>query len=398
MENIKLSPPDITDEEIAEVVDTLRSGWITTGPKTKLFEKKIADYCHTKRAVCLNSATACMEMALRLLEIGPGDEVITSAYTYTASASVICHVGARPVLVDTKKGSFFMDYDKLEKAITPKTRAIIPVDLAGVMCDYDRIFKIVESKKDIFKPKNDIQDRIGRIAVLSDSAHAFGSSLDGQVCGSVADFTSFSFHAVKNLTTSEGGALTWKSINGISDDEIYKRVMLLSLHGQTKDALSKSKIGSWEYDIVTPGYKCNMTDIMAALGLVQLKRYDKLLARRKEIIEKYDTASENLPVTPLKHHTNRYSSCGHLYMLSLDNKDEVFRNNLIKKLAEFSVPSNVHYKPLPMLTAYKNLGFDISDFPNAYNSYKNEITLPLHTLLTDGQVDFIIDKLKTCLS
>ena len=395
MEPIKLSPPDITEEEINEVVDTLKSGWITTGPKTKLFEKKIAEYCNTNKAVCLNSATACMEMALRLLGIGPGDEVITSAYTYTASASVICHVGATPVLVDTDKSSFFMDYDKLEKAITSKTKAIIPVDLAGVMCDYDRIFEIVEIKKSLFNAKNKLQEAFSRVIVLADSAHAFGSKYKNLVCGSVADFTSFSFHAVKNLTCSEGGALTWKSIPNFSDDDIYKEIMLLSLHGQTKDALSKTKMGNWEYDIILPGYKCNMTDIMASLGLVQLKRYSSLLKKRREIIEKYDSSFKNFPVTPLKHYDDLNSSSGHLYMLSLNGKDEKFRNDLINKLAKKNIPTNVHYKPLPLLTAYKNLGFNIKDFPNAFDSYKNEITLPLHTLLTDEQIDYITTTFKS---
>ena len=395
MEPIKFSPPDITEEEIKEVVDTLKSGWITTGPKTKLFEKKIAEYCNTNKAVCLNSATACMEMALRLLGIGPGDEVITSAYTYSASASVICHVGATPVLVDTDKNSFFMDYDKLEKAITSKTKAIIPVDLAGVMCDYDRIFEIVKRKKSLFNAKNKLQEAFSRVIVLADSAHAFGSKYKNLVCGSVADFTSFSFHAVKNLTCSEGGALTWKSIPNFSDDDIYKEIMLLSLHGQTKDALSKTKMGNWEYDIILPGYKCNMTDIMASLGLVQLKRYPSLLKKRRKIIEKYDSSFKNFPVTPLKHYNDLNSSSGHLYMLSLNGKDENFRNDLINKLAEKNIPTNVHYKPLPLLTAYKNLGFNIKDFPNAFDSYQSEFTLPLHTLLTDEQIDYITTTFKS---
>ena len=391
METIKLSPPDITKEEINEVVDTLKSGWITTGPKTKLFEKKIAEYCNTNKAVCLNSATACMEMALRLLGVGPGDEVITSAYTYSASASVICHVGATPVLVDTDKNSFFMDYDKLEKAITSKTKAIIPVDLAGVMCDYDRIFDIVERKKSLFKANNKLQEAFSRVIVLADSAHAFGSKYKNLTCGSVADFTSFSFHAVKNLTCSEGGALTWKTIPNFSDDEIYKNLMLLSLHGQTKDALSKSKIGSWEYDIIAPLYKCNLTDVGAAIGLVQMDRYPSLLKRRREIIEKYDKACDELGVEHLTHYTDEYTSSGHLYLARIPGADDTKRREIITKMAEMGVPCNVHYKPLPMMTAYKNLGFDIKDFPNAYAHYENEVTLPLHTKLSDDDVDFITE-------
>ncbi|MBR1779448.1 MAG: DegT/DnrJ/EryC1/StrS family aminotransferase [Clostridia bacterium] len=395
MEDIKFSPPDITDEEIREVTDTLRSGWITTGPKTKLFEKKIAEYCNTKRAVCLNSATACMEMALRLLGIGPGDEVITSAYTYTASASVVCHVGAKLILVDTAKDSFFMDYDKLEKSITSKTKAIIPVDLAGVMCDYDKIFEIVERKKNLFCANNELQEAFGRIIVLADSAHAFGSKYKSLQCGNVADFTSFSFHAIKNLTTSEGGALTWRGIPGISDDDIYRKIMLFSLHGQTKDALEKSKIGSWEYDIVTPGYKCNMTDLVASLGLIQLKRFPYFIDKRKKIIEKYEEAFADCPISTLQHYSKDVTSTGHLYMVRLCGKNEKFRNDLINKLAEKKVPTNVHYKPLPLFTAYKSLGFKINAFPNAFDSYQNEITLPLHTLLTDEQIHYIINNFNT---
>ena len=392
--NIKFSPPDITQEEINEVTDTMRSGWITTGPKTKNFENQIAKFCGVKKAVCLNSATACMEMTLRLLGIGPGDEVITCAYTYTASCSVILHVGATPVLVDTARDSFEMDYEQLEDVITEKTKAIIPIDLAGVVCNYDKIFDIVDKKKNIFSPKNNIQKAIGRIVVLADSAHAFGASREGIMCGNIADFTSFSLHAVKNLTTAEGGAVMWKDIDGIDNEYIYKQYMLLSLHGQSKDALEKSKLGSWEYDIISPAYKCNMTDIMASIGMVQLKRYEGLLKRRKEIVQMYDSELQNENIQILKHHNNCTESSMHLYMVRLTGKDEFYRNEFIKKLANVGVPTNVHYKPLPMFTAYKNLGFNIKDFPNAFNMYKNEITLPLHTLLSNQDVKYIIDKFK----
>ena len=392
--NIKFSPPDITQEEINEVTDTMRSGWITTGPKTKNFENQIAKFCGVKKSVCLDSATACMEMTLRLLGIGPGDEVITCAYTYTASCSVILHVGATPVLVDTARDSFEMDYEQLENVITEKTKAIIPIDLAGVVCDYDKIFDIVDKKKNIFSPKNNIQKAIGRIVVLADSAHAFGASREGIMCGNIADFTSFSLHAVKNLTTAEGGAVTWKDIDGIDNEYIYKQYMLLSLHGQSKDALEKSKLGSWEYDIISPAYKCNMTDIMASIGMVQLKRYEGLLKRRKEIVQMYDSELQNENIQILKHHNNCTESSMHLYMVRLTGKDEFYRNEFIKKLANVGVPTNVHYKPLPMFTAYKNLGFNIKDFPNAFNMYKNEITPPLHTLLSNQDVKYIIDKFK----
>ena len=392
--NIRFSPPDITQEEINEVTDTMRSGWITTGPKTKNFENQIAKFCGVKKAVCLNSATACMEMTLRLLGIGPGDEVITCAYTYTASCSVILHAGATPVLVDTARDSFEMDYEQLEDVITEKTKAIIPIDLAGVVCNYDKIFDIVNKKKNIFSPKNNIQKAIGRIVVLADSAHAFGASREGIMCGNIADFTSFSLHAVKNLTTAEGGAVTWKDIDGIDNEYIYKQYMLLSLHGQSKDALEKSKLGSWEYDIISPAYKCNMTDIMASIGMVQFKRYEGLLKRRKEIVQMYDSELQNENIQILKHHNNCTESSMHLYMVRLTGKDEFYRNEFIKKLANVGVPTNVHYKPLPMFTAYKNLGFNIKDFPNAFNMYKNEITLPLHTLLSNQDVKYIIDKFK----
>jgi dTDP-4-amino-4,6-dideoxygalactose transaminase len=391
--NIPFSPPDLTELEINEVIDTLKSGWITTGPKTKLFERKIAEYTNTSIAVCLNSATAAMELTLRLLGVGEGDEVITSAYTYTASASVIHHVGAKIVLIDTAKDSFHMDHDQLERAITDKTKAIIPVDIAGVMCDYDRIFEIVEKKRPLFKPKNEIQEAIGRVVVLADAAHSFGSIYKGRKSGEVADFTCFSFHAVKNLTTAEGGAVTWRDIPGIDNKEIYRQFMLLSLHGQTKDALTKTKIGGWEYDILMPGYKCNMTDIMAALGLGQLQRYPSLLKRRREIIAMYDEGLKDCNVELLKHFSDDYSSNGHLYMVRLLGKNEAERNRIIKQMAQKGIATNVHFKPLPLLTAYKKMGFDIKDYPNAYAQYKNEITLPLHTLLRDEEVKYICTSL-----
>lgn len=391
---IPFSPPDITELEINEVIDTLKSGWITTGPKTKLFEKKIAEYCNTSKAVCLNSATAAMEMTLRVLGIGEGDEVITSAYTYTASASVIHHVGAKIVLVDTAKDSFHMDYDAVEQAITEKTKAIISVDIAGVMCDYDKIFQVVNKKKELFKPSNDMQRAIGRVVVLADGAHSFGAKYKERMSGEVADFTSFSFHAVKNLTTAEGGAVTWTDIEGIDNENIYKEYMLLSLHGQSKDALAKTKLGAWEYDIVSPAYKCNMTDIMASLGLVQLKRYPEILERRKQIIEMYNEALKNCDVEHLKHYDESYSSSGHLYLVRLLGKDEEVRNRVIEKMAEKGIATNVHYKPLPMHTAYKKLGFDIKDYPNAFEMYRNEITLPLHTLLEDIEVEYVSNEFK----
>lgn len=396
--HIAFSPPDITDEEITEVVDTLKSGWITTGPKTKLFEKKIAKFCHTSKAVCLNSATAAAEMSLRVLGIGPGDEVIVPAYTYTASASVVCHVGATLVLVDTAKDSYEMDYEKMEAAITERTKAIIPVDLGGVMCDYNRIFEIVEKKKGLFHANTEIQEKMGRIAVVADGAHAIGAMRDGKYCGEVADFTSFSFHAVKNLTTAEGGAAVWRDIEGVDNEEIYKQFMLLSLHGQSKDALAKTQLGAWEYDIVAPYFKCNMTDIMASIGLVQLKRYPGIEARRKEIIEKYEAGLSNLPVSTLKHFGESFASSGHLYLVRLNGKTREETNEVIRKMAEVGVATNVHYKPLPLLSAYKNLGFDIVDYPNAYAMFENEISLPLHTLLTDEEVDYIIESFSKCLT
>lgn len=392
--NISFSPPDISEIEINEVIDTLKSGWITTGPKTKLFEKKIAEYTNTSKAVCLNSATAALELTLRLLGIGEGDEVITSAYTYTASASVIHHVGAKIVLVDTAKDSYQMDYDQLEQVITERTKAIIPVDIAGVMCDYDRLFEIVEQKKYLFKPKNEMQEAFNRVIVVADAAHSFGSIYKGRKSGEVADFTCFSFHAVKNLTTAEGGAVTWRDIPGIDNEEIYRQYMLLSLHGQSKDALTKAKIGGWEYDILMPGYKCNMTDIMAALGLGQLQRYPSLLKRRREIIAMYDEGLKDCNVELLKHFSDDCSSNGHLYMVRLLGKNEAERNRIIKQMAQKGIATNVHFKPLPMHTAYKKLGFDINDYPNAYGRYKNEITLPLHTLLTEQQVEYIVESFK----
>lgn len=397
LRSIPFSPPDISEEEINEVVDTLKSGWITTGPKTKLFENQIAEYCNTSKAVALNSATAAMEMTLRLLGIGPGDEVITCAYTYSASASVITHVGAKVVLVDSGKDSFHIDYDGIADAITEKTKAIIPVDIAGVMCDYDKIFKAVESKKDLFNPSSDLQKAFGRVIVIADAAHSIGATYKGKMSGEVADFTSFSFHAVKNLTTAEGGMVTWRDLDGFDNEEIYKEYMLLSLHGQSKDALAKTKLGAWEYDIVAPNYKCNMTDIMASLGLAQFKRYPVIIERRKEIIEKYDALLNGLEVTPIKHYDEDYASSGHLYLLRLNGKDEAFRNDVITKMAEKGVSSNVHYKPLPMHSAYKNLGFKMQDYPNAFNMYRNEITLPLHTLLTDEDIEYVVGRLKESL-
>lgn len=387
--NIPFSPPDITEEEISLVGDALRSGWITTGPKTKEFERQIAEYCNTEKAVCLSSNANCQEMILRVLRIGPGDEVITSAYTYTASASVIAHVGAKIVLVDTKEDSYEMDYEKLESAITENTKVIIPVDIAGVPCDYDKIFEIVKRKKNLFKPKNDLQKVFGRVIVAADAAHSFGATYKGKKIGSVADFTSFSFHAVKNLTTAEGGALTWTNKEGLDNEELYKQFMLWSLHGQSKDALSKTKLGAWEYDIVFPGYKCNMTDISAAIGLVQLKRYDNLLKRRKEIVELYEKLLDKELIEIIKHQTEEKESSRHLLLTRVKGISEEERNEIIFKLAELGISSNVHYKPLPMHTAYKNLGFNIKDYPNAYNQYKNEITLPLHTLLTNEDVEYI---------
>lgn len=386
--NIPFSPPDINQEDIDEVVNALRSGWITTGPRTKEFEKQIARFCGAQRAVCLNSATAGLELTLRLLGIGEGDEVITTAYTYTASASVICHVGAKPVIIDTAPGSFFMAPEQLEGAINSRTKAVIPVDLAGIPVNYEQLYSLLERHNSVFQPANKLQEALGRIAILADAAHSFGASRGGIMSGSLADFTSFSFHAVKNLTTAEGGAVTWKNIPGVEDEEIYKNYMLLSLHGQTKDALNKNSRGGWEYDILLPGYKCNMTDMAAALGLSQLKRYESILSRRAQLIAFYDSAFAGSRITPIKHFDNDYKSSGHLYITRIEGVGEQERNQLIDRLAQNGVAANVHYKPLPMLTAYKNLGFDIKDYPNAYNMYKNEITLPLNTVLTDEQAEY----------
>ena len=389
--NIPFSPPDISEMEIQEVADALRSGWITTGPRTKELEKQIAAFCHTDKAVCLSSATACMEMALHVLGVGAGDEVIVPAYTYTATASVVHHVGATIVMVDAQPDCVEMDYEKVAEAITERTKVIIPVDLAGIVCDYDRLFSIVENKRALFKANNDIQKVFGRIVVLADAAHAFGASSKGKMAGEIADFTSFSFHAVKNFTTAEGGALTWRSREGLDNEYIYKQLQLLSLHGQNKDALAKTRLGAWEYDIIAPNYKCNMTDIMAGIGLAQMKRYPALLARRKAIIEAYNHAFASLPVTTLKHYTADSNSSGHLYILRLNGKDEAFRNKLIERMAEQGIACNVHYKPLPMMTAYKALGFDIRNYPNAFALYRNSITLPLHTRLSDEDVAYITE-------
>lgn len=393
---IPFSPPDLTDAEINEVVSALKSGWITTGPKTKELEREVASLCHTDKAVCLSSQTSCAEMALRLLGIGEGDEVIVPAYTYTASAEVVCHVGAKLVFIDSQPDSLEMDYEAVEKAITDKTKVIIPVDLGGIPCDYDRIFSIVEKKKSLFKPSNDIQSKFGRIIVCADTAHAFGSSWHGQPVGSVADFSAFSFHAVKNFTTAEGGALTWKPNDALNDEELYKQVQLYSLHGQSKDALSKNQLGSWEYDIIGPWYKCNMTDIHAAIGLAQMKRYPSLLKHRREIIEKFDNAFKPLGVHTLPHFTDEHTSSGHLYLTRVFKKNgepvsDEERREIIIKMAERGITTNVHYKPLPMMTGYKKLGFDIKDYPNAYAHYANEISLPLFSRLTDEEVDYIID-------
>lgn len=388
--NIPFSPPDITELEINEVCRALKSGWITTGPRTKQFEKVISEYIGTNKTVCLNSATAAMEMTMHVLGIGPGDEVIVPAYTYTASCSIICHVGATPVMVDCAKDSFEMDYEQMADKITEKTKMIISVDLAGIICDYDRVYRVVEHKKPIFKPSNEIQKKFGRIIVMADSAHAFGAMKNGKQCGMFADFTSFSFHAVKNLTTAEGGAITWKSHKEINDDDIYKQYQLLSLHGQTKDALHKNQIGAWEYDIVSPAYKCNMTDIMAAIGLKQFERYPEMLNWRHHIIKKYNEALKHLPINLLTHKDDNQYSSGHLYLVRIKGINEEVRNNIIIKMAEKGVACNVHYKPLPLLSAYKKMGYSISDYPNAFENYEKEITLPLYSRLTDEEINYII--------
>lgn len=390
LRNIPFSPPDMTEAEAIEVREAILSGWITTGPKTKEFERLIAICCQTKKAVALNSATAAMELTLRVLGVGAGDEVIVPAYTYTATASVVHHVGAKIVMVDVAPDSFEIDYDHIADAITERTKVVMPVDLGGVMCDYDRIFAAVESKRELFRPANDIQKAFGRVIVLADAAHAFGARWHDRMCGEVADFTSFSFHAVKNLTTAEGGAITWRSIEGIDDEWLYKQYQLLSLHGQNKDALAKTQLGAWEYDIVAPDYKCNMTDIAAAIGLVQIRRYAELLHRRREIVERYNEALRDCNVQVLNHYGDDHQSSGHLYLVRLLGKDAEYRNEVIRKMAERGIACNVHYKPLPMMTAYKNLGFDIKDYPNAYRQFENELTLPLHTRLSDEDVEYVI--------
>ena len=389
--NIPFSPPDISEEEIEEVVDALKSGWITTGPKTKRLEKELLQFTGTNVGVCLNSQTAAAEMTLRVLGIGPGDEVITSAYTYTATASVVDHVGAKLVLVDTQEDSLEMDYDKAAELINENTKAIIPVDLAGIPCDYDRIFELVENKKELFRANNELQKAFNRIIVIADTAHALGASYKGNEIGSVADFSNFSFHAVKNFTTAEGGYATWKDREGMDNEALYKQYQLLSLHGQSKDALNKTKLGSWEYDVMGPWYKCNMTDVLASIGLAQVRRYPELLKRRKSIIEKYDKNFRPLGLETLNHFDDNHESSGHLYITRIPGIYTDSRNKIIEEMAQVGIACNVHYKPLPLLTAYKNLGFDIKDYPNAYDYYKNEITLPLHTKLTDEEVDYVID-------
>ena len=391
---ISFSPPDITEQEAEEVSRALLSGWITTGPRTKEFERQIADYCHVQKVVCQNSATACLESILRILDVGPGDEVITSAYTYTATASPVCHVGARLVLVDTQPDSYEMDYEQMAQAINEHTKVVIPVDLGGVPCDYEKVMAAVESRRSLFRPANAIQEAIGRVIVVDDAAHAFGAKWHGKMIGSVSDFTSFSFHAVKNFTTAEGGALMWRPISGFDDEALYKQFQLNSLHGQSKDALAKTQLGAWEYDVLTPAYKCNMTDLTAAIGLVQLKRYPQMLSRRRELIERYDEALKGLPLQVRDHYTSEHTSSGHLYQVRLLGKEAEERNEVITEMARRDIACNVHFKPLPMMTAYKNLGFDIKDFPNAYNQFKNEITLPLHSRLTDEEADYILTNFK----
>lgn len=391
MNNIPFSPPDITQDEIDQVVEVLKSGWITTGPKTKLFEKEIAQWSNTKKAVCLSSQTACAEMTLRILGIGPGDEVIVPAYTYTASASIIYHVGATPVIIDCEKDSYQMDYQKMETAITHRTKAIIAVDIAGIVCDYDKIFEAVERKRHLFMPSdNPLQLAFGRVIVLSDAAHAFGAQWHGKKCGEIADFTNFSFHAVKNMTTAEGGAATWKEIPGVDSNELYKKYMLMTLHGQTKDAFAKNKGTSWEYDVVDTQYKCNMPDILAALGLAQLNRYEKMLERRHELIDRYNDAFKGLNIQILDHHSPNHRSSGHLYFVRFLGKDSKYRNTFYDMMKSKGITCNVHFKPLPMMTAYKSRGFDIKDYPNAYNQHKNQLTLPMNTVLTDDEADYII--------
>jgi len=395
--NIPFSPPDIGDDEINEVVDTLKGTWITTGPKTKKFEEEISKLCGTKKTVCLNSATAALELTLRVLGISDGDEVIVPAYTYTASASPVYHVGAKIVLCDVAKDSFEMDYDKLENLINENTKAIIPVDIAGIICDYDKVFEIVNKKKNLFKPNNELQEKYGRVLVVSDCAHGIGAIKNNIHSGNIADFTTFSFHAVKNLTTAEGGAVTWKNYDFLDNEEIYKEFQLLSLHGQNKDALHKNGLGNWEYDIIGLYYKCNMTDIMASIGLAQLRRYDSLMKKRHQIIEKYNDAFKDLPVKLLNHKDDNHISSGHLYLVRINNINEEIRNKIIIKMAEYGVSTNVHYKPLPMMTGYKKIGFDIKDYPNAYHQYENEVTLPLYSKLTIDEVDYVIETFKKVL-
>ncbi len=395
--NIPFSPPDITDLEVKYVTESLLSGWITTGPKVKEFEQKLADYCGTPKMVCLNSATACLEGILRLLGIQEGDEVIVPAYTYTATASPVAHVGAKIIIVDTQKDSFEMDYDKMEAAITERTKAVIPVDIGGILCDYDKAFEAVNRKIDLFGPSNPIQKAMGRVAVIADSAHGFGATRNGKYAGTMADFTSFSFHAVKNLTTAEGGGATWRTIDGIDNESIYKEFMLYSLHGQNKDAMAKAQLGAWEYDITSLGYKCNMTNLMAALGLAQLERYPSLLARRREIVERYDANLKDSGIQCMHHYSENCSSSAHLYLVRIPNANEERRNQIITRMAEEGVATNVHYKPLPMMSAYKELGFQISDYPNAFHQYENEISLPIYTTLTNEQVDYICDNLKAIM-
>lgn len=397
MNKIPFSPPDITQAEIDMVVEVLKSGWITTGPKTKLFEQKIAQRCNTNKAVCLSSQTACAEMTLRILGIGEGDEVIVPAYTYTASASVICHVGATPVMVDCAKNRYQMDYDKLEEAITEKTKAVIAVDLAGVVCNYGKIFEAVERKKHLFKPESEMQKKFGRVVVISDAAHAFGAQRDGKMCGEIADFTCFSFHAVKNLTTAEGGAATWRPIDGVDDEELYREYMLMSLHGQTKDAMAKNKGTQWEYDVVDTQYKCNMPDVLAAIGLAQLERYDSILERRHSLIEKYEKAFADLPIKTLTHTGETFKSSGHLYIMRFVGKDEEYRNKFFKRMIQKGVTCNVHFKPLPLLTAYKSRGYNIEDYPNAYEMFRSVITLPMNSVMTDEEVDYVIKSVRECI-
>lgn len=392
--NIAFSPPDISEMEIQEVCEALKSGWITTGPRTKKLERELAKYCNTNKVVCLNSATAAEELNLRVLGIGEGDEVLVPAYTYTASAAAVIHVGATVKFIDSQPGSWEMDYEQMADAITEKTKAIVTVDLAGIPCDYERIYEVVENKKNLFKASNSIQEALGRVAIIADCAHALGAKRDNKMAGAIADFTSFSFHAVKNFTTAEGGATTWRHIEGIDDEELYKQFQLLSLHGQSKDALAKTKLGAWEYDILGPWYKCNMTDVMAAIGLKQLERYPKMLLRRSKIIKKYDEMCDLLGVSRLMHNTKEYQSSGHLYLTRVSNITVQQRNEIIEKMAEQGIACNVHYKPLPMMTAYKNMGFKIEDYPNAYEYYANEITLPLHTCLTDEEVDYVCENFK----